>query len=378
MVATKNEPPASIEISPDQHVLYCTGDWSLSGLFQVELHIKRYVEQAAQATTISAQDITKMDSAGALLFYTLISRLQSSGKSVKIQGLNQNTETLLNLVKQEADVFRRPPTPPLKPGFIYWLGEGIVIKWISLINFLTFIGEASTILGYSLLQLRRIQWRAMWRTVEETGYRALSIVALLSFLVGIVLTYQIALQLDSYSVDIFVVDITGTVIFLEFGPLITAIIAAGRTSTAFTAQISTMKVNEEIDALNTMGVSPLEYLVLPKIFALLISLILLTAWADIFAVFGSMFIAKSQLDIGYMAYLDRLQHAIPVRHYVVGLIKAPVFALIIAAVGCFQGFQVDATADSVGQRTTQSAVQSIFLIIIADAIFSVLFRWLGI
>lgn len=358
--------------------MYCTGDWSLSGLFQVELHIKRYVEQAAQATTISAQDITKMDSAGALLFYTLISRLQSSGKSVKIQGLNQNTETLLNLVKQEADVFRRPPTPPLKPGFIYWLGEGIVIKWISLINFLTFIGEASTILGYSLLQLRRIQWRAMWRTVEETGYRALSIVALLSFLVGIVLTYQIALQLDSYSVDIFVVDITGTVIFLEFGPLITAIIAAGRTSTAFTAQISTMKVNEEIDALNTMGVSPLEYLVLPKIFALLISLILLTAWADIFAVFGSMFIAKSQLDIGYMAYLDRLQHAIPVRHYVVGLIKAPVFALIIAAVGCFQGFQVDATADSVGQRTTQSAVQSIFLIIIADAIFSVLFRWLGI
>ncbi|MFW0094813.1 MAG: MlaE family ABC transporter permease [Coxiella endosymbiont of Haemaphysalis qinghaiensis] len=378
MVATQNELPASIEISPDQRVLYCTGDWSLSGLFQVEPQIKRHAEQAAQETTISAQDITKMDSAGALLFHTLISHLQSSGKSVEIQGLNQNTETLLNLVKQEADVFRRPPTPPLKPGFIYWLGEGIVIKWISLINFLTFIGEASTILGYSLLQLRRIQWRAMWRTVEETGYRALSIVALLSFLVGIVLTYQIALQLDSYSVDIFVVDITGTIIFLEFGPLITAIIASGRTSTAFTAQISTMKVNEEIDALNTMGVSPFEYLVLPKIFALLISLILLTAWADIFAVFGSMFIAKSQLDIGYMAYLDRLQHAIPVRHYVVGLIKAPVFALIIAAVGCFQGFQVDATADSVGQRTTQSAVQSIFLIIIADAIFSVLFRWLGI
>lgn len=378
MVATQNELPASIEISPDQRVLYCTGDWSLSGLFQVEPQIKRHAEQAAQETTISAQDITKMDSAGALLFHTLISHLQSSGKSVEIQGLNQNTETLLNLVKQEADIFRRPPIPPSTPGFVYWLGEGMVIKWISLINFLTFIGEVSTILGCSLLQMRRIQWRAVWRTVEETGYRASSIVALLSFLVGIVLTYQIALQLDSYSVDIFVVDITGTIIFLEFGPLITAIIASGRTSTAFTAQISTMKVNEEIDALNTMGVSPFEYLVLPKIFALLISLILLTAWADIFAVFGSMFIAKSQLDIGYMAYLDRLQHAIPVRHYVVGLIKAPVFALIIVAVGCFQGFQVDATADSVGQRTTQSAVQSIFLIIIADAIFSVLFRWLGV
>lgn len=379
MVTKKNETPASIKISSNQNVLYCTGDWSLSGLSQVEPHIKRYAEQAAQAATIRIQDITKMDSAGALLFHTLISRLQSLGKNVKIQGLSQHIETLLNVVKQTSDIFQKPPlASPSTPGFSYWLGEEIVIKWVALINFLTFVGETSMVLGQSLFQMRRIQWRAIWRSVEETGYRALSIVALLSFLIGIVLTYQIALQLDSYSVDIFVVDITGTVIFLEFGPLITAIIAAGRTSTAFTAQISTMKVNEEIDALNTMGVSPLEYLVIPKIFALLISLILLTAWADIFSVFGSMFIAKSQLDIGYMAYLDRLQHAIPVRHYIVGLIKAPVFSLIIAAVGCFQGFQVDATADSVGHRTTQSAVQSIFLIIIADAVFSVLFSWCGV
>ena len=369
MVAIQNEPPASIKISSDQSVLYCTGNWSLSSLPQVEPHIKRYAEQAAQTTTISAPGITKMDSAGALLFHTLISQLQSLGKSVEIQGLTQNTQTLLNLVKEKSDVFRKSPAFPSIPGFVYSLGKGTVIKWISLINFLTFIGETSTVLGRSFLQPRRIQWKAIWRAIEETGCQALPIVALLSFLVGIVLTYQIALQLNSYNVDIFVVDITGTVILLEFGPLITAIIAAGRTSTAFTAQIGTMKVNEEIDALNTMGASPLEHLVLPKIFALLITLTLLTAWADIFAVFGSIFIAKSQLNIGYVAYLDRFQHAIPVRHYVFGLIKAPVFALIIVAVGCFQGFQVVATADSVGQKTTQSAVQSIFLIIIADALF---------
>lgn len=264
------------------------------------------------------------------------------------------------------------------PGFLYLLGEWAVVKWVVVVGFLSFVGEIVTTLGRVLLRPRRIPWRASWRSVDETGYRALPIVALLSFLVGVVLTYQIALELESYNADIFIVDISGMVILREFGPLITAIIAAGRTATAFTAQIGTMKVSEEIDVLHTMGVSSVERLVLPKIFGLLLAMTLLTVWADVFGIMGSMAMAKYEMGISYYAYLDRFQHVIAARHYVVGLVKAPVFALIVAAVGCFQGFQVAATADSVGEKTTQSAVQSIFLIIIADAVFSVIFSWRGI
>ncbi|MBW5803025.1 MlaE family lipid ABC transporter permease subunit [Coxiella endosymbiont of Ornithodoros amblus] len=369
---------ASIEVSPDQQELFCLGDWTVSHLSPLEDQLPLYADQLSEKVIIHADNITKMDSAGALLFYTLINHLKSLGKAIEIIGLSQNIQSLLKLIANESKFLCQPLPSPKMPGAVYLLGEWAMTKWRLLIDFLTFVGEVAMTASQGILKPQRIQWRAILRAIEETGYQALPIVALLSFLVGVVLTYQIALQLDSYNADIFVVDIAGTAILREFSPLITAIIAAGRTSAAFTAQIGTMKVNEEIDALNTMGVVPIEYLVLPKLIALMISLTLLTVWADIFGTFGSMIMAKSQLGIGYLGFLDRFHHAITVRHYIAGLIKGPVFGLIIAAVGCFHGFQVGASADSVGQKTTQSAVQSIFLIIIADAIFSVVFSLRGI
>ena len=374
-LASQHDLAASIELSSNQRELYCRGVWTSEGLSELEPGLLSYAEKASKTTAINAAAIAKMDSAGALLFHNLVNHFKSLGKSIEVTGLNKNIQSLLNLIVEESKTIRKPPPPHKVPGFVYLLGEWTIIKWLVLIDFLAFVGESATVFAKSLLHPWRIQWRAILRAIEATGYRALPIVALLSFLIGVVLTYETALQLDNYDADIFVVNITGTAILQEFSPLITAIIAAGRTSTAFTAQIGTMKVNEEIDALNTMGIAPLERLVLPKIFAVLLSLTLLTAWADIFGILGSMMMSKYQFDIDYLDYLDRFQHAIAVRHYFVGLIKAPVFGLIIAAVGCFQGFQVAATADSVGQKTTQSAVQSIFLIIITDAIFAILFSW---
>ncbi|WP_267256563.1 ABC transporter permease [Coxiella endosymbiont of Ornithodoros maritimus] len=369
---------ASIEVSSNQQELFCLGDWTVSHLSPLEDQLPLYADQLSEKVIIRADNITKIDSAGALLFYTLINHLKSLGKAIEITGLSENAQSLLKIIANESKFLCQSLPSPEMPGAVYLLGEWAMTKWRLLIDFLTFVGEVATTASQGILKPQRIQWRAILRAIEETGYQALPIVALLSFLVGVVLTYQIALQLDSYNADIFVVDIAGTAILREFSPLITAIIAAGRTSTAFTAQIGTMKVNEEIDALNTMGVVPIEHLVLPKLIALIISLTLLTVWTDIFGTFGSMMMAKSRLGIGYLGFLDRFHHAIAVRHYIAGLIKAPVFGLIIAAVGCFQGFQVGASADSVGQKTTQSAVQSIFLIIIADAIFSVIFNLRGI
>jgi phospholipid/cholesterol/gamma-HCH transport system permease protein len=226
-------------------------------------------------------------------------------------------------------------------------------------------------------QPKNIQWNSIFKIVEETGCKALPIIGLLSFLIGIVLAYQMGLQLKDYGANAYIVDFSGLAILREFGPLITAIIVAGRTGSAFTAQIGIMKINEEIDALKTFGLSPVERLVLPRIFGLLIAIPLLTVWADAFGIMGCMVMANGMLDLGYADFLARFQQVIELKTYALGLIKTPVFAVLIAQVGCFQGFQVGYSADSVGSQTTRSVVQSIFLIIITDAFFSVLYSWQG-
>jgi len=209
--------------------------------------------------------------------------------------------------------------------------------------------------------------------VYKTGYQALPIIALLSFMIGVVITYQMGVQLKSYGANIFIVDLLGLSVLREFGPLLTAIMVAGRTGSAFTAELGTMKVNREIDVLNTMGVTPAELLLLPRIIGLVIALPLLTMWADIFGVLGGMVMSKDMLGIHWQDFLLRFEQQIPVRALLIGLGKAPVFALIIASIGCFEGMQVKGSADSVGKQTTRSVVWAIFFIIVADAIFSVLF-----
>lgn len=369
---------AVIEISPDQSELHFKGDWTTTGIVNLESTLKSCATQITPQATLDASHITALDSAGALILQNFLDSAKAAGKLITVVGLKERFQALLNLIAQETDIIHHMPASPPLPNFVYLLGEWAVVKWTVLMHFLAFLGEVAVTLSRSTIHPYHIQWRLMIHNIDEMGYRAMPIVALLTFLVGIVLTYQIAIQLESYNANIYIVDITGLVILREFGPLVTAIIASGRTSTAYTAQIGTMKVNQEIDALNIMGISPTERLVIPKIFALLVAIPLLTVWADGFGVLGSMAMSKYQLGINYYAFVERFQHAIPLKHLIVGLVKAPVFALIVATVGCFQGFQVAATADSVGKKTTQSAVQSIFLIIIADAIFSILFSWRGI
>lgn len=369
---------AKVELSEDNAKLCLSGEWTLASIAEVTPKIKSFVKKAAKDATIDGSLITVMDSAGALLIENTVAYFKELGKHVSLSGMSEHFQALLKLVTDEFDVVHNPPPLPKSHNVLYIIGEKSYFKWRMLSDFMAFVGEIIICIMRSIVEPSRIRWRLILRFIEDTGYRALPIVALLTFLVGVVLTYQIALELSEYNADIYIVDLTGMVILREFGPLITAIIAAGRTSTSFTAQIGTMKINEEIDALHTMGVPPMEYLTIPKIIALVIALPLLTVWADIFGILGAMVMSKAQLGISYYVFLERFQHAIEVHQYIVGLIKAPVFALIIATVGCFQGFQVSSTADDVGRKTTQSAVQSIFLIIIADALFSILFSWRGI
>jgi phospholipid/cholesterol/gamma-HCH transport system permease protein len=238
---------------------------------------------------------------------------------------------------------------------------------------LGFVGENTMALAGWLAHPARIRWRPIVFNLRGGGFDALPIVGTLSFLLGIVVAYQGADQLRQYGANIFVADLVGLSMLREFAPLMTAIIIAGRSGSAYAAQIGTMVVTQEIDAMRTIGIAPLEMLVLPKVVALVIALPLLTVFADLLGVAGGMLMARAQLGVGFAEFLERFSKAVSVTSYLVGLGKAPVFAAIIVLVGCFQGFRTQGGADSVGQQTTRAVVQSIFLVIVVDALFSIAF-----
>jgi phospholipid/cholesterol/gamma-HCH transport system permease protein len=267
------------------------------------------------------------------------------------------------------------PIPSASPsiGVLARLGMGAAAAVEQSVALLSFIGECAAAFAGWLAHPARIRWRPILFNIRSAGFDALPIVGLLAFLLGIVVAYQGADQLRQYGANIFVADLVGLSMLREFAPLITAIIIAGRSGSAYAAQIGAMSVSEEIDAMRTLGIAPLEMLVLPKIIALLIVLPLLTVFADLLGVFGGMIMARAQLDVGFPEFLDRFTKAVSVTAYLIGICKAPVFAGIIAVVGCFQGFRAKGGADSVGRQTTRSVVQAIFLVIVADALFSIAF-----
>ncbi|MDC4206287.1 MAG: ABC transporter permease [Candidatus Manganitrophus sp.] len=240
---------------------------------------------------------------------------------------------------------------------------------------LAFLGESLTILLSALIHPRQFRWRTLLKRIELDGYNALPIVGLLLFLMGAVIAYQGADQLRVFGANIFIVDLVGISLLREIAPLVTAIVVAGRSGAAYTAEIGTMKVTEEIDALRTIGISPMELLVLPRIAALIIALPLLTVFADGIGVFAGMLVAFDQLGIRFAEFVSRFQEAIALKHYLIGLSKAPVFALLISLTGCYQGFRVRGSVESVGRNTTTSVVQAIFLVISFDALFSVVVSW---
>ena len=256
------------------------------------------------------------------------------------------------------------------------IGRRANAAYLELVVLLSFVGESALAFARSVAHPARMRWRPILYNIRSAGFDALPIVGVLAFLIGIVVSYQGADTLRQYGANIFIVDLIGLSMLREFAPLVTAIIIAGRSGSAYAAQIGTMAVTEEIDAMRTVGISPVEMLVLPKVIALAIVMPLLTVYADAIGVFGGMIMSRSQLGVGYEEFLGRFVKAVSITDYMIGVCKAPVFAAIIAVVGCYQGFRTRGGPDSVGRQTTRSVVQSIFLVIVADALFSILFSTL--
>lgn len=368
---------ATISLSDDGATLICQGAWDMYHISVLSSSWRRLQDQLAKVSSVDVSAMTKFDSAGALRLYHIIS---SVAQQPTIKHMPKYHTSLYELVASNVlpNAQKEADRRAIKNNIFYQLGVFTIKKISRAIIFLWFIGELSTVIGKLTYSIKKFHWSGVLDALDDCGYKALPILALMAFLIGVVLAYQLGVQLQQYGANIYIVDLTGIAMLREFAPLITAVIMAGRTSTSFAALIGTMKVNEELDALNTMGIAPIRRLVVPRIMALFIIMPLLVIWADIFGVLGSMLMAQSQLGVNYASFIQRFSLRVSVTEYALGLIKAPFFALIIACIGCFQGFQVEMKAESVGVKTTLAAVQSLFLIIIADAFFSILFSWLGV
>ncbi|MDP9196185.1 MAG: ABC transporter permease [Pseudomonadota bacterium] len=315
-----------------------------------------------------------MDTAGALLLRRLVHRLEAGGATVTTQGLESRFKTLFDAVSEEALADPAPqkkPSDPLAP--VVALGKKTTEILSNAAELVAFLGVVTETLGRLVVNPRRLRLTSLVWHIVDTGWKALPILGLLSFLIGVVLAWQAADQLRPFGADRYVVNLLGISILREIGVLLTAIIVAGRSGSAFTAQIGTMKVNQEVDALQTMGLDPVETLVAPRILALVLVLPLLTFYGDLAGLAGGALMSWAALGINFSAFLAQLKSAVTTTTLWVGLVKAPMFAFVIALVGCHQGLQVSGSAESVGQRTTLSVVQAIFLVIILDAVFSIAF-----
>jgi phospholipid/cholesterol/gamma-HCH transport system permease protein len=363
--------PAAIA-QPTSSELVLSGCWTALGIGVLDRQLEALTVPPKAEIVVDGAGVEGLDTVGVWILQKLLQRLRGEGHVVQLRGWSPQFSKLLELVVQHSDALRSQS----RSFTLEKIGRAVVAAGEQAFALLGFIGETAVALAGSIAHPARMRWRPILHNIRSAGFDALPIIGLLSFLLGIVIAYQSADQLRKYGANIFVADLVGLSMLREFAPLMTAIIVAGRSGSAYAAQIGTMAVTEEIDAMRTIGIAPIELLVLPKILALIIVLPLLTFFADVLGVFGGMIMARAQLGVGFEDFLDRFVKAVSATAYMIGIGKAPVFAGIIVVVGCFQGFRTSGGAESVGRQTTRSVVQAIFLVIVADALFSVLFSLL--
>jgi len=361
--------PASLTVTQkDAHMqILCSGSWTIEHLSDAARELESLVPLAS--VTWDMRGITEIDSSGIALWQLTNRTFEERGHTCETVNEREDHSHLFRLLYSKP--FRDAPLPAV-PSSLYRLGKETYEIFRGIGTFLAFLGEAFILFFYTLRHPRLIRYRSIGVHILETGARALPIIALSAFLIGVVVAYQSVVQLQKFGADIFIVDMIGISLTRELAPLITAIVVAGRSGSAFTAQIGTMKMTQEIDAMRTMGFDPFTFLVWPRVIALMIIMPLLIFFADMVGIFGGMVIAQVHSHLSFSEFIHRLQGALALKHYLIGLIKGPFFAFLIAFVSTYRGFQVSMNTESIGQYTTKSVVNAIFLVIACDAIFSVL------
>lgn len=361
--------PGSLTILHDSDTtrLVCSGSWTLEYI----PHLTDCLEDLDPKTPLEwdMEKITSIDTAGVALQALWSRKFRARGIPSHHVRMSPSHASLQALLYPEDS---SPITLSTKKSWLERFGRHAYHLAQEQHRFLTYLGEAIAYFVVSITHPSRIRYRSIVANLYAVGVSALPIVLLSAFLIGIVITYQSIVVLQKYGADLYIVDMAGVSLTRELAPLITAIVVAGRSGSAFTAQIGVMKITQEIDAMKTMGFNPFFFLVWPRVIALMIAMPLLIFFADIVGIMGSMLIAHTQSNLSYGEFIHRLQSTLALKHFIIGISKGPFFAFLIAIAATFRGFQVSYNTESIGLYTTKSVVNSIFLVIACDALFSIL------
>ncbi len=363
-------PPSlpAIAIAADGDRSMLTGTLDIRTLPEAERSLKQWPKKQ-KPRTLDLSNLSDLDTPGALFLCGL------RDKGVTLTGIRPEHKALLDLVGGlDLKPLPKEDRVPRWRQIVIELGRGADEAWHDTLAVITFMGRAASAVGSALIHPSTLRLPSISRQIAETGINALPIIGLMAIMISIVIGYQGVAQLRPYGGEDFTINLVAVSVFREMGVLITAIMVAGRSGAAFTAEIGVMKAREEIDALNVMGMDPMNMLVVPRLIGLVITLPLLTFFSDVMGLVGGAMIAQSLLNVSPLQYLDRVHHALDGNDLFVGLFKAPIFGFLIAVIGCMHGLRVRGSAESVGQETTRAVVKAIFVVIVLDALFSILFE----
>lgn len=369
----KDAPGARFISSGGSSVLQITGNWRLASMPRIvqQLDALRW----PSTFTVDGSRIGEIDSAGAL---ALLDAIDSHSRSaVTLDGLADNEQRIVEQVRARLKE-AHTPTHHHTERMLEGIGRRTIEVWGDVLGHLNFLGAAVVGVLHAIVHPHHVRVRELTAQFEQVCLNAIPVVALVTLLIGVVVAYLLGLQAEQYGANIFVVDGVGIGATREFAPIIVAVIVAGRSGAAFTAQLGSMRLAEETDAIRTLGLSPIDVLVLPRVIALMVAMPLLVFIGDVMSLAGAMLIAQPMLDITPTTFLARLRDSLDISHPLAGLVKAPVFALVIAVIGCRMGMSVARDTRAVGMATTSTVVQSIVAVILLDAAFAVLFQELGI
>jgi len=325
---------------------------------------------------IDASGVEYCDGAGVAMLVDLLRQERPAAARVTVRALKPEFQTLLD--QFDPATFRPPPAAPHERlRAVEEIGRAALIVWHDMVTQLAFVGETSAALWFAIRNPHRVRWKDVWYTCEQVGVNALPIVALISFLIGLIIAFQSAVPMRQYGAELFVADLVGLAILRELGPLMTAILLAGRSGAAFAAEIGTMKVNEELNALTTMGLDPVRFLVVTKILAAVLMVPLLTLFANILGILGGALTMVS-FNIPILTYLREVDSLVDMKDLWAGMAKTPVFAILIAGIGCLRGLQTQTGAAAVGISATRAVVSGIILLVIVDGVYAFIYYLLDI
>jgi phospholipid/cholesterol/gamma-HCH transport system permease protein len=365
------------EVEGDAGVLYLRGAWRLANLGAISQALKSLPIGEQRRFVLDGSRLKELDTSAGFILYRYLVGVGCTESTVSARGFDPRHRKLLRLIHER---MRCPPSAArsMHLGLVQRVGAATVALGRLLRTHSAFVGVvALEVLGL-LHRPARFRAKETVAQFEAVGLDAIPIVALVTFLIGVVFAYLLGVQAQRYGANIFVVDGVGLAVCRELSPLLAAVIVAGRSGAAFTAQLGTMKVQEEIDAISTLGLSPIQVLVIPRLVAIVVALPALVFVGDVAGIAGGMLVGAWQLDIGAAAFLDRLHAVLPLSAFWIGIAKAPVFGAFIAMIACRMGLLVARDARSVGESTTSTVVQSVVWVIVLDALFAVVFQRLGV